>query len=109
MKVLPYLDISFTTEGQDKVPLLGDLDRLLKILTKAPYNPQKRLFDLRSHLLTGIYHKLVLGCNVLRHLKRTDILFRKYVRTLLDLLYDVTIAAVKDGGFGIPSLRWLTP
>ena len=106
-----YLGIAFTSKGKTKLSVLAQLERELQILIKPPYKPQQRLYALRSHLLPRIYHYLALGCLVVGHLKRADILVRKKDKKCLDRPHDVPVtyihATVQDGGLGIPSLKWL--
>lgn len=108
-----YLGVTFSTNGRAKVTVVDELRKKLEYLTKAPYKPQQRLFALRCYLLPGVYHKLVLGKTNLGHLRRADILVRRYVRQWLDLPHDVPVgyfhADIKDGGLGVPSLRWAMP
>lgn len=108
-----YLGIAFTPEGKALAPTLPKLIEMLIKLTKAPLKPQQRLFALRTTVLPGVQHQLVLGETKLTLLKRVDVEIRKYVRKWLNLPHDVPNAyihaAIKDGGLGIPAMRWDIP
>lgn len=108
-----YLGIPFTPEGRNSGRTLKTLNEQLQKLSKAPLKPQQRLFALRTYVIPSTYHKLTLGSTTIGLLKRLDINIRKAVKKWLSLPHDATSAyfhaVQKDGGLGIPSLRWTIP
>lgn len=108
-----YLGIPFTPDGKAKINVVAKLcDAILK-LSKAPLKPQQRLFALRTMIVPGLYHQLELGSINISMLRKCDGVLRHAVRMWLSLPSDVPNAYihadVKDGGLGIPSLRWNAP
>lgn len=108
-----YLGVTFTSEGRVCLDVKEKLAEQLAKLRKAPLKPQQRLFGLRTTLLPSTYHQLVLGDTRISMLNKTDKIIRKSVKEWLTLPNDVPSAyihaAVRDGGLGIPSLRWSIP
>lgn len=108
-----YLGVPFTPEGRLKVSPLNKLKKELDIITKAPLKPQQRLFILRTMIIPGLYHLLVLGSTTLSLLNRLDITVRTAIRKWLCFPQDVPRsyyhADMKDGGLSIPSYRWTVP
>ncbi|KMQ88342.1 reverse transcriptase [Lasius niger] len=64
-------------------------------------------------VIPKVHHQLALGAVTIGTLNKTDKIIRSTVRQWLALPHDVPNAyfhaTVKDGGLGIPSLRWLAP
>ena len=89
------------------------LTRSLENITKAPLKPQQRLYILREHLVPKMLHQLVLAGTKPRALKHLDFIIRSSVKQWLKVKIAPSnadiYAAVKDGGLGIPSLRYLVP
>lgn len=108
-----YLGVPFTAEGRLLSNPLGKLRNDLDKLSAAPLKPQQRLFALRTAVLPGLYHLLVLGLTNISLLNKLDILVRTALRKWMDLPHDVPKAYfhadVKDGGLSFPSLRWVIP
>ena len=55
-----YLGIGMTASGT-VLKVSVKLSQGLETLTKAPLQPQQRMFMLRVHFLLQLYHELVLG------------------------------------------------
>lgn len=110
---LTYLGVKFGSDGRIKTRIREELVPWLDGLTRAPLKPQQRMFALRTLVLPKVYHKLTLGGVQVGCLRRTDTMIRHYVRRWLRLPQDIPMAflyaAVKDGGLGVPSLRWQVP
>lgn len=108
-----YLGIGFTPMGKTKYNACEIIKPLLENLTKAPLKPQQKLYALRTVLLPRLYHQTVLGRIQIGCLKKLDLKTREYVKKWLRLPDDFPIpfihASVKDGGLGIPSMRWKSP
>lgn len=108
-----YLGIPFTAEGRLRIDITKGLQDSLSKLSKAPLKPQQRLFILRTHVLPSLYHKLELGIINLSTLRKGDRIVRMAVRGWLGLPSDTPNgyfhATIKDGGLGIPSMRWVAP
>lgn len=107
-----YLGIAISARERDSTPE-EILTRGLNQLTKAPLKPQQRIYILCKHLLTKLFHRLVLSRTRGNVLRRLDKLVRRGLRAWLRLPHDSTNAYihadVKDGGLGIPSLRLTIP
>lgn len=108
-----YLGVPFTPEGRLMVNPLSRLSIETEQLRAAPLKPQQRLFALRTVVIPGIYHLLVLGSTNISLLNRLDVSVRSTNRKWLDLPHDTPTAYfhadVKDGGLSIPSFRWTAP
>lgn len=108
-----YLGVTFNPEGRCKPETLSSLAETLTTLTKAPLKPQQRLFALRVVIVPGLLHQLALGWFTLSYLNRLDKQIRSFARKWLSLPADCPNAyfhaGVRDGGLGIPSLRWVIP
>ncbi len=82
-------------------------------LTRAPLKPQQRLIVLREFIIPKHQHAWVLGRFNKRYFAKLDVQVREKVRGWLRLPHDVPIgffhASVKDGGLGIPSLKYTIP
>lgn len=108
-----YLGIPFTPEGRVKIDATSKLHDAIMKLTKAPLKPQQRLFAMRTMVLPAIYYQLELGSTSVSILRKCDRLVRQAVRGWLGLPSDTVNAyihaSVKDGGLGIPSVRWNAP
>ncbi|KAG8177078.1 hypothetical protein JTE90_015730 [Oedothorax gibbosus] len=106
-----YLGIFFTPRG--KTPAKTDLREKLMTLQGAPLKPQQKLFLLVHHLLPGFQHTLTFGKISCGFLKKLDIVIRSLVRNILKLPKDTPTAffhaSIKDGGLGVPSMRWNIP
>lgn len=110
---IKYLGIKFTPEGRSRFTPQSVICPSLEKLTQAPLKPQQRLFALRFGLIPRVYYHLALGDVTISALKKVDVQVRQAVRKWLNLPHDVPTAyfhaEVKDGGLGIPSLRWTAP
>ncbi|CAK9834488.1 Retrovirus-related Pol polyprotein from type-2 retrotransposable element R2DM [Anthophora retusa] len=108
-----YLGVPFTPDGRVAVDPVKKLQETLAKLTSAPLKPQQRLFGLRTVVLPGLYHVLGLGGMRLGVLNKIDRVSRAMVKRWLRLPHDTTSAYfhanIKDGGLGIPSMRWEIP
>lgn len=96
--------------------LPGALEKLtqdLERLTKAPLQPQQRLFLLREHLLPSLEHKLLLTNTRPRLLKSIDHTIRSAVKRWLAIKVkpsnSIIHSNIRDGGLGVPSLRTRIP
>ncbi|CAL7932959.1 unnamed protein product [Xylocopa violacea] len=110
---IKYLGVRFSAQGRRKFKPHEVIGPGLESLTKAPLKPQQRLFALRTGLIPRVYYHLALGDVTISALKGIDVQIRHAVRKWLNLPHDVPTAYfhadVKDGGLGVPSLRWLAP
>ena len=108
-----YLGVPFTPEGRVLNNIRSTLDGKLRKLTKAPLKPQQRLWVLRTSVLPSVLYLLTTGAIHIGLLRSLDRMVRQYVRKWLALPPDCINAyfhaEVKDGGLGIPSLRWVAP
>ncbi|KAL0098558.1 hypothetical protein PUN28_020514 [Cardiocondyla obscurior] len=108
-----YLEISFSPEGRDKYKPIEVIEPLLKTLEKAPLKPQQRLYALRTAVIPRLCYRLALGAVTIGTLNKADNIIRSATRKWLALPHDTPKAyfhaTVKDGGLGIPSIRWLAP
>lgn len=108
-----YLGVDFTPEGRTAYFPQEVVGGELQLLSAAPLKPQQRLWALRSVLLPRIFHRSILGRITIGSLNKVDKLVRHHVRHWLHLPHDVPIAyfhaAVRDGGLGVSSMRWLMP
>lgn len=108
-----YLGIKFTPEGKTAARPMDVIRPAIDTLTRAPLKPQQRLFALRTVVIPKLYHQLALGSTTIGLLNKVDRVVRITVRRWLALPHDVPSAyihaAVRDGGLGIPSLRWQAP
>lgn len=108
-----YLGVKFAPNGTVRVDVKEELNVLMQKLSRAPMKPQQRLYALRTTLLPSVYHRLMLGEVRVSTLKDYDRLTRRYVRKWLNLPHDTAVAyihaPIKEGGLGIPSLRWNIP
>lgn len=108
-----YLGVYFTPEGRSRCRPVTMIRPLLEALTRAPLKPQQRLFALRTVVIPKLYHQLSLGAVTIGALNKTDKILRDSTRRWLSLPHDVPTAyfhtAVRDGGLGIPSVRWTAP
>lgn len=68
---------------------------------------------LRTVVMPRLYHQLALGIVTIGALKKVDRLTRNALRKWLTLAHDTSNAyfhaAVKDGGIGVPSMKWTAP
>jgi hypothetical protein len=107
-----YLGISMGCTDRAN-PAETKLKTGLDRVTRAPLKPQQRLYLLRTHLLPSLHHPLVLDKVTDKTLRRLDVAVRKSMRQWLHLPKDVPLAMfhspVKEGGFGIPQLRYQIP
>jgi hypothetical protein len=102
-----YLDLSMTAGCVH--PMAQDrLRRQLKELDKAPLKPQQRMYLLRTHVLPGLTHLLVLDPCTRRVLRKMDVPVRKYVRKWLRLPHDTSNAFIhapaREGGLGVGTM-----
>lgn len=108
-----YLGVYFTPEGRAQCRPAELLRPMLDGLGRAPLKPQQRVFALRAAVLPRLYYQLALGAVTLGTLKKIDKLVRSAVRRWLALPHDVPVAfihaAIRDGGLGVPSVRWISP
>ena len=104
-----YLGVPFTPEGRVLGNPLENLRRDLDTISKAPLKPQQRLFALRTVILPGLYHQLVLGLTTISLLNKIDAVTRLYVRRWLALPHDTPNANfhadAEDGGLSLPTIR----
>jgi hypothetical protein len=107
-----YLGTTFN-ETRDHFPVKPLLEDLLERTQKAPLKPQQRLWILRHTMIPRIQHKLTFGRITIERLKQLDVIIRAAVRRWLHLPKDTPSgyfhAPVKEGGLGIPALRYTIP
>lgn len=93
--------------------IIPKLETQLTRLSKAPLKPQQRMYFLRAHVIPGMYHRLVLDKITSGLLRHIDITIRKAILKWLHLPKDTTNSYIhsdnKDGGLGIPSLKFQIP
>lgn len=110
--VYKYLGVPMTC-GKQPALVEKKLVTGIELLSKAPLKPQQRIFLLRAHLLTSLYHQLVLVYHRAKQLRRMDILIRCALRKWLRLPHDTPRsffhASSKEGGLGIPELTAQIP
>lgn len=110
-EVWTYLGLNF--EGKNIEMFDGKLSAGLENITRAPLKPQQRLELLKTYVIPGVLHKLVLGATTSANLRRADITLRAHVRRWLHLAKDVPIAffhaAERHGGLGLPCLQHVVP
>lgn len=108
-----YLGIPYTAEGRLAVKPFDSLKAKLEKITVAPLKPQQRLSMLRDFVLPSFYHQLILGNTAIGVLVKFDRIVRTFVRKWVHLPQDCPMgyihASVKDGGLGVPSVRWNAP
>lgn len=108
-----YLGVTFTAEGRAQCHPVRAIKPYLDALTTAPLKPQQRMYALRTVVIPKLYHQLALGAVKLGALNKADKLVRAAVRKWLVLPHDIPTAyfhtTVKEGGLGIPSMRWTAP
>lgn len=108
-----YLGVPFTATGRSVANMVDEVRLMTERLSKAPLRPQQRLHALRVFVIPRIMHRATLSRVHLGVLRKIDIRTRRAVRGWLDLPHDTPIAyfhaAVRDGGLGIPSIRWQAP
>ena len=107
-----YLGILVGADGR-RPSYGGILEDGLLHLTKAPLEPQQRLYFLVNHLIPRLTHRLVLGRVYRTQLGRLDARIRTATRSWLGLPHDTPSAllysSVKDGGLGLPCMASLVP
>lgn len=107
-----YLGVNFTCEGINQRHAKG-LRSWLERLTSAPLKPQQRLYAARTVIIPKLYYDLSMNRVVSGRLVSLDKTVRQFVRGWLKLPKDIPVAffhaAVRDGGLGLPSLRWMGP
>lgn len=108
-----YLGIKFTPKGRIVFSPATEIVQALQRLTKAPLKPQQRLHALRTVLIPRLYHRLALTTVKISYLKKADTTVRSFVRRWTALPHDTPMAyfhaSTKDGGLGVPSIRWRAP
>jgi hypothetical protein len=90
-------------------PMAQDrLRRHLKELDRALLKPQQRMYLLRTHVLPGLTHLLVLDPCTRTVLRKMDVSVRKYVRKWLRLPHDTSNAFIhaptREGGLGVGTM-----
>lgn len=111
-QVYCYLGIPFSAKG----PILDVAHKLqgyLDNLSRAPLKPQQRMYILRRHVLSSLYHQLVLTNCAKKLLVFLDIKIRGAVRRWLRLPKDTSNffihAPVAEGGLGVAILENAIP
>ncbi|KAK2575343.1 hypothetical protein KPH14_012766 [Odynerus spinipes] len=108
-----YLGVTFSPEGRVPCKPQEFIKPLLDALSAAPLKPQQRLWALRLVVLPRLYHQLILGSVMIGSLRKTDRTVRNSVRNWVNLPHDTPVAyfhaAMRDGGLGIPAMRWCIP
>lgn len=108
-----YLGVNFTPEGRAQCRPTDLLRPMLDSLRRAPLKPQQRIFALRTVVIPRLYYQLALGAVTLGTLNKVDKLVRSAVRNWTALPQDVPNAffhaTIRDGGLGIPAVRWIAP
>lgn len=108
-----YLGVRFNVDGVRCSSESTDIQEKLEKLSKAPLKPQQRLWATRSIVIPSVMYHLVHGHIQFGHLRKLDRTIRKNIRGWLHLPKDCPNAYfhanIKDGGLGVPSLRWWAP
>lgn len=106
-----YLGLNF--EGKNVEAFDGKLPAGLEAITSAPLKPQQRMELLRSNIVPGVLHRLVLGTATAKSLKAADVTIRDCVRRWLHLPHDTPMGffytPMKNGGLGLPCLQHIVP
>ena len=107
-----YLGLHLRSSGATTTAL-ERLSGQLGNLSRAPLKPQQRLYILKTNVIPGLLHQLVLGRVRTGFLRNLDAEIRKSVRRWLKFPHDLHLAnfyaRVKDGGLGIKSLEFTIP
>ena len=104
------VDVGVGLEGSNPKRMLTTY---LEKLTRAPLKPQQRMYLLRNYLLPKVYHQLVMlqprakTLNTLDFLVRSEV--KKWMKVKVQCPSSFIYSDVKDGGLGVPSLRYLIP
>ncbi|KAL0103807.1 hypothetical protein PUN28_017844 [Cardiocondyla obscurior] len=108
-----YLGIIFTAEGRTQCHPTRTIKPYLDTLTTAPLKPQQRMYALRTTVIPKLYYQLALGTVTIGSLNKADKIVRAAIRKWLVLPHDVPVAyfhtSIKDGGLGVPAMRWTAP
>ena len=103
-----YHGSQISIHGVAKVANIGQFERTLEHLLKAPLKPQQRLFFIRTYLIPSYQHILAIMKTTKSELMCFDRCLRHYVRKMLKMSKDVhnTIlhSSISQGGLGIPSI-----
>lgn len=107
-----YLGATFTTSGLRPFQCRSYASALQQ-LANSKFRPQQKVFFLTKFLMPAFLHQLTFSKIFAGRLRKLDVLTRDCVRRILHLPHDVPTslyhADCKDGGLGVPSLRWLVP
>jgi hypothetical protein len=102
-----YLGLSMTA-GRVHPMAQDRLRRHLKKLDKVPLKPQQSMYLLRTHVLPGLPHLLVLDPCTRTMLRKMDVSVRKNVRKWVRLPHDTSNAFIhapaREGGLGVGTL-----
>ena len=110
-QVYSYLGIPFSAKG----PIVGLAEKLqvkLNNLGKAPLKPQQHMYILWRHVISAMYHQLVLTDCTKKLLVFLDIKIRGAVRWLRlpkDTSNFFIHAPITEGGLGIAVLKNAIP
>ena len=107
-----YLGIDLGASGT-RITSIKRLEEKIRAIKKAPLKPQQRLWILKTHLIPGLFHQLVLGSVSKEMLSGMDRVIRRIVRNILHWPSDTPVEMfhVKEdaGGLGIPLLQVCIP
>jgi hypothetical protein len=108
-----YLGIPFSPDGKLPINVKLSFTELLDKLSRAAFKPQQRLWILTKNIIPGYVYHLTCGNIKLGNLRAIDKLTRRALRKWLHLPNDTPTPCfhtdVKDGGLGVPALRWWIP
>jgi hypothetical protein len=103
-----YLGLSMTA-GQTHLLAPDRLRRHLKELNRAPLKPQQRMYLLRTHVLPGLTHLLVLDPCTKTMLRKIDVSVRKWLRLPHDTSNAFIHAPAREGGLGVGTMALMMP
>src|SRR5699024_10200198 len=109
---IKYLGVDISVTGSIR-PDPNLFDQLLTKLKQARLKPLQKLYFLRSHLIPTYLHLLIHEDFIGSSLETMDQKIRSAAKSILWQLSSMPNACVhlkvKNGGMGIPQLRWFIP
>ena len=107
-----YLGVETVTRGT-RLTCIQRREKKLESPKRVPLRPQQRLWVLKTFVIPGLYHQLVLTRTIKSTLQGLDRIIRRTVRSLLRWPKDAPKlmfhAGEDDGGLGVPQLRVTIP
>ena len=111
-KCYKYLGLNLRSSGATTTAL-ERLNGQLGNFSRAMLKPQQRFYNLKTNMIPGLMHQLVLGRVQTGFLRNLDVVIRKSLRQWLKFPHDLHLAIfyarVKDSGLGIKSLEFTIP